>query len=39
MRSAAYDAGQVIVAAIKRVIAEKQPVNSRTMRDAIQTTR
>ena len=35
----AYDAGQVIVAAIKQVIAEKQPINSRTVRDAIQTSK
>ena len=35
----AYDAGLVIVDAIKRVAAAKQPVNKATVRDAIQTSK
>ena len=33
----AYDAGLVIIDAVKRVVAEKKPVNHSTIRDAIQT--
>jgi branched-chain amino acid transport system substrate-binding protein len=33
----AYDAGLVIVDAVKRLVAEKKPINHSTVRDAIQT--
>ncbi|HTZ77815.1 MAG TPA: branched-chain amino acid ABC transporter substrate-binding protein [Stellaceae bacterium] len=33
-----YDAGKVIIAAIKKVIAEKKPVDKANVRDAIETT-